>query len=150
MDASSNLSYPPAATSAAVASASVDALGADNCSVVWTAPAAIGSSPYRSVALSVPGFRWVPVLPAPALALLQSWLLAAAALAVAALLAVLAAKALGVVVRWARRAFLLARLPHPPDRALIIGDLAAMVLPDSFTCAVLHANMMMWLAGTGV
>ena len=55
------------------------------------------------------------------------WLLGAAALAAAALAAVLVARAVAVFVGWLRRAELLARLPHPRERAWLLGDLAAMV-----------------------
>ena len=132
MDADGTLACPLAATLAPAVP-----LSAGNCSAMWSAPCAassstFGSSLFRSLALSMPAFRWVPVLQAPALAVLPPWLLATVALAAAALLAMLAAKALGMLAVWLRRTILLARLPHPPERALIIGDLAAMVwLPYS-------------------
>ncbi len=128
MDANGGLACSLAATSAPAVP-----LSAGNCSAPWSAPCATSSSPFgsslfRSLALSMPAFRWVPVLQAPALAVLPPWLPAMVALAAAALLAILAAKALRMIAVWLRRTILLARLPHPPERALILGDLAAMVL----------------------
>ncbi len=133
MDASGSLACSPAATLAPAVP-----LSAGNCSAPWAAPCAASSSPFgsslfRSLVLSMPAFRWVPelqapALQAPALAVLPPWLLAMVALAAAALLAILATKALRTMAVWLRRTILLARLPHPPERALIIGDLAAMVL----------------------
>ena len=55
------------------------------------------------------------------------WLLEVMALVAAVLAAVLAARALAVFAGWLQRAVLLARLPHPPERAWLLGDLASMV-----------------------
>ena len=64
------------------------------------------------------------------------WLLGAVALAAAALAAVLVARALNVFGGWLRRAVLLARLPHPRERAWLLGDLASMVRGDDLVLGV--------------
>lgn len=101
-------------------------LGAGNYSVLTCNT----PSPSTPTALGLPRCPERPalfVLSAVSLPPLPPWLLHTVALAAAALAAVLAARALAVFMGWLRRAILLARLPQPPERAWLLGDLASMV-----------------------
>ena len=92
-----------------------------NCNTpVLSTPAALGlpHCPERPALFALSAVS----LPRP-----PPWLLGVVALAAAALAAVLVARSLAVFVGWLRRAVLLARLPHPKERAWLLGDLASMV-----------------------
>ena len=101
-------------------------LGAGNWSILTSNTSSL-KLPMAVGLLHCPERPALFALSATSLPPLPLWLLRTAALAAAALAAVLAARALAVFVGWLRRAVVLARLPQPPERAWLLGDLASMV-----------------------